>query len=397
MWKKILTVLGLTLAVCAGGCSHGGTAQENKAKSEKQQLVLWAYYETQAQREGLDKLVNDFNQSQKEYEASWEYVPMTGFIKGLSSAYTEDNLPDMAILDNPDTLPMIQLGLLEDITDQAEEWNLEKNYYSSIVQTVKYEDHYYGLPFNCNSTALIYNKKMFENAGVEIPESWEEFRTAAKKLTTGGIDGFTMCGMDGEQGAFQILSWILAAGAATDRPQQTEAYQDTFSFFNELLADGSMSENCINLTQTDIAREFVKGKTAIMQNGPWVFPMLDKSGIDYGIFPIPDKEENQNNEKAVLGGENLVVLKDKNTEGSVKFLEFCMSGNDLFKFCEDASVIPTKVSDAEIMAEKNEKVKVFEKQMEHAVSRTSVDSWTSTAQQLTDELYALVEKKAILD
>lgn len=397
MWKKILTVLGLTLAVCAGGCSHGGTAQENKAKSEKQQLVLWAYYETQAQREGLDKLVNDFNQSQKEYEASWEYVPMTGFIKGLSSAYTEDNLPDMAILDNPDTLPMIQLGLLEDITDQAEEWNLEKNYYSSIVQTVKYEDHYYGLPFNCNSTALIYNKKMFENAGVEIPESWEEFRTAAKKLTTDSIDGFTMCGMDGEQGAFQILSWILAAGAATDRLQQTEAYQDTFSFFDELLADGSMSENCINLTQTDIAREFVKGKTAIMQNGPWVFPMLDKSGIDYGIFPIPDKEENQNNEKAVLGGENLVVLKDKNTEGSVKFLEFCMSGNDLLKFCEDASVIPTKVSDAEIMAEKNEKVKVFEKQMEHAVSRTSVDSWTSTAQQLTDELYALVEKKSTSD
>ena len=394
MWKKILTVLGLTLAVCAGGCSHGGTAQENKAESEKQQLILWAYYETQAQREGLDKLVNDFNQSQKEYEASWEYVPMTGFIKGLSSAYTEDNLPDMAILDNPDTLPMIQLGLLEDITDQAEEWNLEKDYYSSIVQTVKYEGHYYGLPFNCNSTALIYNKKMFETAGLEIPESWEEFRTAAKKLTTGSIDGFTMCGMDGEQGAFQILSWLLAAGATTDQLQQTEAYQDTFSFFDELLADGSMSENCINLTQTDIAREFVKGKTAIMQNGPWVFPMLDKSGIDYGIFPIPDKEENQNNEKAVLGGENLVVLKGKNTEGSVKFLEFCMTGDDLLKFCEDASVLPTKVSDAEKMAEKNEKIKVFEKQMEHAVSRTSVDSWTSTSQQLTDDLYALVEKKS---
>lgn len=394
MWKKRLAVLGLVFVTCLCGCSRNGNAQENEAKSEKQQLVLWAYYETQAQREGLDKLINDFNQSQKEYEASWEYVPMTGFMKGLSSAYTEDNLPDMAILDNPDTLPMIQLGLLEDITDQAKEWNLEKNYYSSIVQTVKYEGHYYGLPFNCNSTALIYNKKMFENADVEIPESWEEFRTAAKKLTTGSIDGFTMCGMDGEQGAFQILSWLLSAGAATDQLQQTEAYQDTFSFFDGLLADGSMSENCINLTQTDIAREFVKGKTAIMQNGPWVFPMLDKSGIDYGIFPIPDKEKGQENEKAVLGGENLVVLKDKNTEGSVKFLEFCMTGDDLLKFCEDASVLPTKVSDAEKMAEKNEKVKVFEKQMEHAVSRTSVDSWTSTSQQLTDDLYALVEKKS---
>ena len=134
-----------------------------------------------------------------------------------------------------------------------------------------------------------------------------------------------------------------------------------------------------------------------MQNGPWVFPMLDESGIDYGIFPIPDKEEGQETEKAVLGGENLVVLKDKNTEGSVKFLEFCMKGDDLLKFCEEASVLPTKVSDAEKMAAKNEKVKVFEKQMEHAVSRTSVGSWTSTAQQLTDDLYGLVEKKSISD
>ena len=397
MWKKRLTALGLVLAVCVCGCSQAGTAQKNEAKDEKQQLVLWAYYETQAQRDGLDKLINDFNQSQKEYEASWEYVPMTGFIKGLSSAYTEDNLPDMAILDNPDTLPMIQLGLLEDITDEAKEWKLEKNYYSSIVQTVKYKDHYYGLPFNCNSTALIYNKKMFENAGVEIPETWDEFRMTVKKLTTDHTDGFTMCGMDGEQGAFQILSWLLAAGATTDQLLHTDACQDTFSFFDELLTDGSMSENCINLTQTDIAREFVKGKTAIMQNGPWVFPMLDKSGIDYGIFPIPDKEEGQETEKAVLGGENFVVLKDKNTEGSVKFLEFCMKGDDLLKFCEEASVLPTKVSDAEKMAAKNEKVKVFEKQMEHAVSRTSVGSWTSTAQQLTDDLYGLVEEKSISD
>ena len=56
-----------------------------------------------------------------------------------------------------------------------------------------------------------------------------------------------------------------------------------------------------------------------------------------------------------------------------------------------------KVSDAEKMAAKNEKVKVFEKQMEHAISRTSVGSWTSTAQQLTDDLYGLVEEKSISD
>lgn len=44
-------------------------------------------------------------------------MPMTGFVKGLSSAYTENKLPDMAILDNPDTPSLIRLGMFEDITE----------------------------------------------------------------------------------------------------------------------------------------------------------------------------------------------------------------------------------------------------------------------------------------
>ena len=121
---------------------------------QKENLVIWAYYETQAQRNGLNELVKNFNQSQNEYEVEWEYVPMTGFVKGLSSAYTENKLPDMAILDNPDTPSLIRLGMFEDITEQVKNWNLEEEYYQSILNTVKYEERYYGLPLNCNSTAL---------------------------------------------------------------------------------------------------------------------------------------------------------------------------------------------------------------------------------------------------
>lgn len=59
--------------------------KERTGKTEaeqKEKLVIWSYYETQAQRSGLDELVKNFNQSQNQYEAEWEYVPMTGFVKG---------------------------------------------------------------------------------------------------------------------------------------------------------------------------------------------------------------------------------------------------------------------------------------------------------------------------
>lgn len=273
---------------------------------------------------------------------------------------------------------------------------MEKEYYASIIDTVKYEDRYYGVPFNCNNTALIYNKTMLKEAGCEPPSTWAELRETAKKLTTGEHDGFLMCGIEGEQGAFQILSWILAAsGDPSDLQENTQEspWTQTYGFFSELLEDGSLSENCINLTQTDVSREFVQGKAAIIQNGPWAFPMLDESGIDYGVAPIPGKDAETTENAAVLGGENIAIIKGKNVTGSLAFLNFCMDGQELLAFCETANVLPAKISAAQEMAKQDERMEVFVRQMEDAVTRTSIPQWESVAQKLTDKMYQLVEKK----
>lgn len=387
--KKLgIAVLGVVMF--AGICGCGGAKTESleeKTETEREKLVIWSYYETQAQRDGLDKLIRDFNQSQNHYSVSWEYTPMTGFVKGLSSAYTENKLPDMVILDNPDTPSMIQLGLFEDITENVAGWDLEEEYYNSILETVKHEDRYYGIPFNCNSTALIYNKTILEESGVEVPSTWQEFREAAKALTTEEHSGFIMCGIEGEQGAFQILQWILAAGG-TKEDIEGSAWVQTFEFFSQLLEDGSMPQNCINLTQTDVSREFVKGKAAMIQNGPWAFPMLDESGIDYGIVPIPGQDQSA----AVLGGENIAVLKGKNIDGSLEFLDFCMNGQEIIDFCKTANVLPARISAAQEMTRQDERMSVFARQMDHAVSRTAVEQWGSVAQKLTDTMYQLVDK-----
>lgn len=352
---------------------------------EKQELVLWSYYETKAQRQALDDIVRDFNQSQKEYHLTWEYVTMTGFIRKLSSAYTENDLPDMAILDNPDMPVMIRLGMFADITELAEKCGLRTEYYPAIVRTVEYDGKIYGMPFNCNSTALIYNKKLLREAGVKPPATWEELRSAAKALTNEKCRGFAICAMEGEQGAFQILPWLLAAGEEPDR-LGGKGTEEAYEFFRNLIWDGSLSENCINLTQTDLGQEFINGKTAIMQNGPWILPMLEEAEIDYGIIPIPGQGKN----RAVLGGENIGILKGKNLEGSLSFLAFCMSGDRMMEFCETAGVLPARMDMAEEYVKAEEKMKVFEEQMYTAVTRSDIPRWTSVSVKLTDGLFQTV-------
>ncbi len=387
--KKAGIVLLLLSSVILGACGRGESGEHPTEREQAEKIVIWAYYETQAQRVGLDTLIRDFNQSQNEYLASWEYVPMTGFNKGLSSAYTENELPDMAILDNPDMPALIQLGLFEDITEQAGGWNLTEEYYGSIVDTLTYEGRYYGIPFNCNSTALIYNRDLLDEKELEPPSSWEELRETARILTKADRSGFAMCGIEGEQGAFQILPWILAAG---ENPQSLggEATKEAYEFLQSLLEDGSMSGNCINLTQTDLSLEFAEGRAAMIQNGPWAFPVLDEAGINYGIIPIPGKEP----ANAVVGGENIGILKGKNLEGSLAFLRFCMEGDALTDFCREASVLPAKVSAAQESAAENEKLEVFEQQMRTAITRTSIPQWASISQKLTDGLYRLVSRES---
>lgn len=149
-----------------------------------------------------------------------------------------------------------------------------------------------------------------------------------------------------------------------------------------------MSANCINLTQTDVAREFNEGKTAMMQNGPWVLPMLKEAGTDYGIVSLSEN----GSPAAVLGGENITIIKGKNAEGSLVFLNYCMENEELLKFCKSASILPAKISAAKEMAAEDEDMKVFEEQMNYAVSRTSVPQWETIAQKLTDRMYSLVQE-----
>ena len=41
----------------------------------------------------------------------------------------------------------------------------------------------YAMPFNKSMMVLYYNEGMLEEAGVEVPTTWEEWEAANKKLT----------------------------------------------------------------------------------------------------------------------------------------------------------------------------------------------------------------------
>ncbi len=359
--------------------------QETMQNTEKKELVLWSYYETKAQKESLDLLMQDFNHSQSKYVATWEYVPMTEFTKRLSIGIMEGNLPDMVIIDNPDMKTYAELGIFEDLTQYDELWEEEEQYYQEVWKSVQWDGKYYGVPFTCNNVALIYNKKILENVGITPPSTWEELEKAAAKLKKEDRYGFVMSCVAGEQAAFQVLPWILSAGE-TKNNLGGKSTQEAFAFLQKMSEKGYMDANCVNWSQNDIARKFVQEEVAMMENGPWVIPMLKEAGISYGIVPLPMK----NKRVVIAGGENIGVIKDKDVDGAVAFLKYYSQGEVMKEICLKSSVLPPKMKEAQETVVDNPDFQFFEEQMRSSLSRSDFDGWTTISNQLSDSIYAII-------
>lgn len=386
MRKKTIRLAACFAASCMLLCACAGRTEEKKTKTEREPLILWSYYETDAQAQALDQLVNGFNESQDKYELSWENVPMTEFTKKLSIAYTEESLPDLALIDNPDMPGCIKMGMFEDITAYIGDMDLD-DYYPVLMDTVTSEGKVYGVPACCNSLALIYNRDMLEEENIDPPTDWEEFQEAAARLTTEGRSGFMMSGIDGEQGAFQLLAWLLAAGEQPDTIG-SEATLETVRFLDSMIREGWMPEDCINLSQTDVARCFVNGETAMMENGPWIFPMLQEAGIDFGAVPLPSYADGEH--MTVAGGENFGVLKGKNTQGAVAFLKYYSEDRVMRRFCGLSCAIPPRRSVSLSQGEDMHQLNVFKTQMDHALMRTDIRGWNGYSENLSRVLYWMV-------
>ena len=384
--KKMLSGLLMFCILVFTGCVTEADREDVKSGEEREEIVLWTYYETEMQKASMDELAAGFNESQEEYHLTWEYHgPVTEFNKRLAIAITQNQLPDMVILDNPDMQTYIEMDKLEDITEEVEQFEALDQYFPSAMKSVISKGRYYGLPFCCNNVALIYNQDILKEEGICVPQTWEELTAAAGERSVPGRYGFAMSAIAGEQGAFQFGAFMLSAG---DRLEQAggEGTLSAFQFIREMADNGWMSRDCVNWSQNDVARTFMDGECAMMENGPWVFPALDESGINYGVAAFPSGGQHM----GLLGGEDIAVIKGKNVQGSIAFLKYYSQTSAMLNANLMANSLPPREDVAELSLKVNPNYRVILSQMEDCISRTEFGGWPELSEKLSEGQYRVI-------
>lgn len=384
----ILFPVALVLAVSLllNGCGGRQEAGTGNADAGAGEVVIWSYYETKQQKEGLDRLVEGFNNRQKDYVARWEYQgPSSEFKKLLSIGVAEGSLPDVVIIDNPDMRKYVELGIFEDITRTVEaDYDLTE-FYPEVISSVRYDGRYYGVPFCCNNVGLVYNKDMFREAGMEPPGNWEQFLHAAEVMTTKERYGFAMSAILEEQSSFQLAPWLLSTGEDME-DLGGEGTVEALSMIKEMVDKGYMPRDCINWSQVDVARQFAAGKCAMMENGPWALPLVEEAGIDYGVVTLPVDERSI----VVTGGENFGIIKGKNVDGAMALLAYYYEDDVMLRLNEQMYALPPVRRLAVRLQESNPAYQVFAQQMEHCITRSAYLYWPKITGVLSESLYGVI-------
>ena len=175
------------------------------------------------------------------------------------------------------------------------------------------------------------------------------------------------------EGSWQFLPFLWSNGGdekQLDTPQAAQALQ----LWVDLVKSGSMSKSVLNWTQADVHDQFVAGRTAMMVNGPWRIPALDKDkNLHWGVAPIPVPRTGQT-PITPLGGEVWTVPQTASKarqEKAAHVLACLNDSSNMLALAKQHFTVPSRSAVAAQYAEQVPSMAAFVKNVAAARSRTS--------------------------
>lgn len=326
----------LTAAMSISMLMGMGTQAAESQGTEGEQITLtWAVFET-------DNYTADF----------WQHIIDT---------FEADN-PDIKIekvLMTGDSRPqflktMLAAGTMPDINVDPVDLAKTDGIYAEVPEELlsKFEDTAVAVvngkktlipAYKAYRYQVYYNKNMFEQAGVEVPTTWDEFVDVCAKLQENEIVPLITAGASDiwatGEGTWESLVNPAAYAKYPDFNQQIvdgtlswtdEVNVEALKAWQELVNAGYYHKGSMSFSYTQASAAFVDGEAAMMVDGAWTSATLDNTeGIteeDFGSFVLPTLTGDE--AYFTMPGYWAVSETCENKEAAFRFCEYVLGGNE---------------------------------------------------------------------
>ncbi|ANB08480.1 sugar transporter [Streptomyces ambofaciens] len=351
MKRKLIAAIGIagmmvSIAACGGDDGDDG----KKAGADGyagETLTVWVMDGSSPDDWQAD-LAKEFEAKTKA-KVKFEIQKWNGIQQKLTTALSEENPPDVFEIGNTQTPAYAKTGGLADLGDLKSE--IGADWSESLNKSAVFEDKQYAAPWFVVNRVVIYNKKIWADAGIKgTPKTRDEFydalktigeKTDAEPIYLPGQNWYHFVGLAIGEGA-ELVKKDGDKYVSNLGDPKIAAATETYKKF-QALSKAPKDKDEATPQQGEI---FAKGKTGAIIGMGWegataiaTNPAIEK---DLGYFTIPGPTADKP-EGVFLGGSNLAVAAgSKKQELAKEFLKIALSDKYEGALAKANGVIPNK-------------------------------------------------------
>ena len=298
-----------------------------------------------------------FEKANPDYKVEVQEYPFEVYNDKIQTALTSSTSgPDIIAVWGGLAPSFIQSDALSEVPEDLSK-ELEEDYLAPTVGIYQKEGKYYGVPmeFNLEYGGMIVNKKLFDDAGISYPKTWEDLRKVSKEVAKQNgevveMKGFEM--IDTDALICNYLAMILQQGGQYlqedesinfSTPEGIKAMEEILS----MVKDGECDLD--NLTAGEYCYNDVYQDKGYMSSvGSWAIGEGTDSydltyGEDFEYVPVPQYGE-QMAFASETGWGIMVPDNGKNKDAAWEFVKFFSEPENLVQHNIACNQLPPRKS-----------------------------------------------------
>ncbi len=310
--KKLLALVLALVLVLSAAPAFAATEIE---------FVFWM----SEQQDEIFEMVDAYNNSQSDVHVTANLIS-SGYWDKMGVAVPAGEGTDVLCVNALHMVDYIKNGYLLDISDLFESGAIDLgNFAESTYMTSTVGGKTWGIPKDYDTIAIVYNKAIFDEAGVAYPENnwtWDEFVATCQAITD--ATGLYAVAANGSMQTFGYLTF--AAGGKDFNEDGTCALNSeevigAYQALADLIHVYKVAPTIEELNETDTATMLLSDMLAMCFTGSWnVNYYSEQLGENFGVVTLPiynNTEANIVHSVAFSGN-----AKTKNPEAVKDFLTY---------------------------------------------------------------------------
>jgi len=340
-------LVGLTLGVggCATGAGDGVTTLD--------------FFQFKGEAlEDFDEIIAEFEAENPDIKVVQNQVADSETI--IRTLLVKDRTPDVITLNaNGSFGKLAEAGVFYDFSDEPVLETINPAVQEILADLGTFEGEVNSLGYVNNADGIIYNRAIFEEQGLEVPETWDELIALCDTLVERGITPFAtslaenwtaMPSWNGIGAYYAQDGFFEEMRAEGDNvgPDSPVSFQKDFpeAMQRQLQLFDYSQEGYRGASYDDSTALFASGDAAMMLQGIWALSPVKavNPDIDAAIFPYPVPEDPA--ERLLVSGVDVTVTMARDTpkrEEALRFIEFLFRPDVIERFAASQTMVPSVI------------------------------------------------------